>query len=152
MHGLLIGAVVLAALTIGTLSVVPLPGIAGCNVQVTVGATEFSFIVGTYFAINSVSATVTGPATLLDWGAWLSVAPPALFATYSMTVTIAGHASTQSSSQLFPSVPVVNGAQLTATDTFNLGQIPQGQQGIGVSLSQSGNVVATGSGSVNVGC
>lgn len=137
-------------------SVVPLPSVVGYNVSVTVGFQEVSYIIQNYFSITSVQGQTNGAATLLDWGGWfagLNTGPPALEAQFSATVCVGGtHCSTKTASQWFPTVPFINGASLSSSDTFNLAQVPGGTQQITVTLSQSGSQVASGSGSMCVGC
>lgn len=144
---------VAAVVVVGFLAVgsfVPLPGYFNVNVQVT--AQEIPLLIGSYFSISSVQGSVKGPATLIDWGA-ASFALPALHATFTMTVCLnpGNHCTSKSASQWFTSIPVINGASVSATNTFTLGYIPSGQYSISVTLTQSGSTVATGSGSVTVG-
>lgn len=147
----LVWAVVASLALVGVLSFTPLPG--HCNVNVNVGVSELSFIVGNEFSINGVNGQTAGAATILDWSAWLAgVGPPALQATFSMTVTLNGVTSQKSESEWFPTVPFVNGAQAFASDTFHLGQVPAGSGTISVTLYQSGQSVAAGSAPFNVGC
>ncbi len=133
-------------------SFVPIPGY--CNVSVSVTNFELSVVVGTEFEIQSISPSVTGKATALDWGGWL----PAGFAwatlggTFTERVTVGPASTSKSETQLVPSLPYLNGAQLTATDSYSLAYVPVGQQPISVTLSEGSSVVAMGSSSLNVGC
>lgn len=147
-----VALVIVAVLVVVGLSVAPYPG--HCNVKVTVGATQLALIITTYFSINSVNAQSAGTSTILDWSAWLAgFGSPSLTATFSMTVTAdSGQSVTKSETQLFPSVPLVNGQSLTASDTFMLGQVPTGTHAFNVALKQGSAQVASGSGSTTVGC
>lgn len=148
-HPYVIAGIVVALLTVGALIVIPLPN--QYNVKVTVVSTEVPLVIATYFQINSVDAKVSGQATVLDVGA-LSLAGPALQATFSMTVCVGSQCTTASSSQWFPSVPIVNGAQVTATNTFTVGYVPGGQQHVTATLYQNGQSVASGDSSICVAC
>ena len=134
---------------VGVLSVTPLPGYE--NVKVTVGLEEVAFVVADYFSINSISAVTTGQATVLDWGA-LAFAPPALYASLTLTVCVSGHCNSLRGTQILPTIPLANGASLTATDSVNIGYVPAGQVDITVALYENGNEVASGTGSMCVGC
>lgn len=136
------------------LSVIPYPN--AYNVTVAVGASEYSLVIANYFTVSVNSAQVTGQSPILDWSAWgLGVAPPALQATFVMTVCIEGHCASKSRSEWFPTVPVINGNSVTASDTFVVGYVPSSSTPVTVSvtLTQNGGTVASGSGSLPcVGC
>lgn len=134
------------------LSFVPIPQVAGWNVSVSVTSQEVSYLVQNYFSITSVSGSTTGPSTIIDWSAWLSTAPFAAEATFTMTVCVDGsHCVSKSRSEWFPTVPFLNGNTFQAQDSFTIGNVPAGQQSISVSLTQNGEQVASGSGSMCVG-
>src|SRR5579859_4679887 len=123
---------VVGVLVVVSLSVAPYPG--HCNVAVQVNVTELSLLVTTYFNIASASATTTGPAQILDWSAWLAgFGNAALSAQFSMTVTAdSGQSNQKSETQWFPSVPFVNGATYSASDTFHLAQVPTGSHSFSI--------------------
>jgi hypothetical protein len=152
--GLLLGATIAIILVLAALSFVPLGGAAGYNVSVSVGYLQVSAIVATDYSITSVSGTTTGSSPLINWGNSLSVQIFSLHTTYSAKTCVGGQCATLSSSEWFPSVPVVSGASLTATDAFAIGGVPAGEQQITTTLTANGQVVATGSGTmcVNGGC
>lgn len=153
-----VGLIVLVAL-IGTgsflfLAFVPLGGAAGWKVAVNVTFYEVSLVVHTVYGVSSVSGSTAGPSPAVSLGNSLSVSIPGVLASYVATVCVGAgtsHCAQQSSSQWFPSVPFVNGAKLEATDTFDVGNVPAGQQPITVNLAVDGSVQATGSGSMCVG-
>lgn len=149
-HWAIIIGVVIAAAIVG-LSVVPYPN--AYNVSVTVESTELSLILLTSYTITGTSGSTTGTSAILDWAAFgLAFGPPALAAVFTMTVCVEGHCASKSQTQWFPSVPFINGATLTATDTFLIGYVPAASQTpITVTLTQSGNVVAQGGGVMCVG-
>jgi hypothetical protein len=143
-------AVVSLGVIIAVASFAPLPGYY--DVQVSVTAGELALIFTTVFWIQSVNSHVTGQSTILDWGGLLGIGPPALTATFTMTVCLgSSHCTSKSENQWFPSIPIINGGSLTATTNFELGYIPAGNYPISVTLTQSGSSVATGSGSICVG-
>jgi hypothetical protein len=140
-------------------SFVPLPdiGIQLFNSTVTVSSYEIPLAVGDAFGITSVTGHTTGGSTLIDWTA-LGIGFPSIEAQFKMTVceTPAGGGPTctsESASQWFPSIPILNGGQVTSTNSFVLGFVSPGSYGITVQLTDGGSVVATGSGSTCVpGC
>jgi hypothetical protein len=153
MRTVLIVVVLLVLGSVGVLSVAPFPG--RCDIRVSVGAVDIGVIVGTIFSISSVNPSVVGKSTIIDWQAvGLGFAPPALAAQFTMTVSLSdGQSVSKTENQFFPSVPLLNGQQFTASDTFYLGYVPVGNYAISVVLTQSGvGSVATGSGSISVGC
>jgi hypothetical protein len=135
------------------LSVVPLPN--SYNVEVEVQSYEISLILANDFGISSVQGNVQGQATVIDWGILgLGIGPPAISATFVMTVCVidSSHCASKSASQWFPTVPIINGGKLTATDNFIIGYVPgQCQAPITVQLTQNGADVADGSGTVDIG-
>ncbi len=143
---------VVGVLVVVGLSVAPYPG--HCNVAVEVNVTEISLVLTTYFNIAGASATTTGPAQILDWTGWLAgFSSPALSAQFTMTVTAdSGQTTQKSETQWFPSVPFVNGATYSASDTFHLSQVPTGPHSFTIVLTQSGQTVATGSTQAQVSC
>ncbi|MDE1879522.1 MAG: hypothetical protein KGI89_03140 [Euryarchaeota archaeon] len=151
MNRLFVWAAVGILTTVGVLSVAPLPN--SYDATVVVQATDVALFVGTYFSVGIQSATTVGHSPILDWTILgLGFAWFALHATYSMTVTVGGHSITKQEQGWFTSIPFLNGQQASATDTFKLAYVPGGQQDISVSLSQNGQVVATASGTMCVGC
>lgn len=152
MHVWLVVGIVALAAGVGLASFVPIPQVLGCNVSVNVGLLEVSAVFTTYFSVTSVGGQTNGGSTLINWGG-LDFAPPALSASFTLSATVAGHTGTRTGHQYFPSVPIINGGQLTASDVVNVGNIPDNtQQGISVALMQNGQTVATGSGSMGVSC
>lgn len=144
---IVIGVGVAAALLA---SIVPLPGYY--NVTVNVESYEVSAILVNVFGITSVQAHVAGQATLLDWGATgLGISGPALESQFVMTVCVGSHCTSKTRTEWFPTVPFVNGAQITASDSFTVGYVPAGSYSVTVTLTQSGSNVASGSTSVVVG-
>ena len=144
-----IWVVVAIGVGVAAASFIPIPGYY--NVQVDVTAQEVSLIFVNVFSISSVQAHVTGSSTLLDWGGLLGIGLPALSATFEMTVCLgANHCTSKSATQWFPTIPIINGASVSATTQFALGYIPAGQYSISVTLTQNGGTVATGSGSICV--
>ncbi|MDE1821570.1 MAG: hypothetical protein KGI98_12085 [Euryarchaeota archaeon] len=138
---------------VGVASVVPYPG--HCDVQVTVQNSDTAILVGNVYTITGVSGQTAGQSRIIDWQAiGLGFAPPAISATLTEKVTLSnGQSVSKSANALFPSVPVLNGQPLTASDTFTLGYVPTGTYTIQAELDQSGvGQVATGSGTVTVGC
>ena len=136
-------------------SFVPIPGYS--NVTVSVTAEEVSLVVADVFTISSVSGSTTGGSTVIDYAAAsvLGISLPSVVSTFTMTVCLnpGNHCAQKSQSQWFPTVPFVNGQQLQATNSFVIGYVPSGHYSIAVTLSQSGQSVATGSASVCVpGC
>lgn len=147
-------AVGLAAIAVlAALSFIPT---GQCNVQVDVTNLEVSLVVATYFQVTAVNPHVIGKATILDWQAWgLGFATPTLSSQFTETVQLSGPSSYSASKtqiQWLNSVPVVNGQQLTATDSFYLGYVGPGAYAVNVNLQQGGTSVASGSGSLTVGC
>jgi hypothetical protein len=149
-HPVVIGAIVVFVAVL-TLSFVPYPN--AYNVTVSVNSSEVAVVFGEVFSINSVSGVTNGQATVIDWGAaGLGFAWASLSGTFTMTVCVAGHCSSESAQSWFPSLPVLGGASASATNSFSIGYVPGGQSQISVTLTENGNVVATGSGSMCVGC
>jgi hypothetical protein len=147
-----IGVVVAAIITVIALAVIP-----SGNYDVTINVTsqEISLVVANYFSISGVQPAGSSPAAILDLNAFgFSFGPPALNAQFEMTVcltnSVASHCTSKSANQWFPTVPFINGATLTATNSFIVPSVPPGQYSIGVTLYQSGSSVASGSGSVTV--
>lgn len=122
------------------------------NVKVTVGTTELSLLVTTYFQVTGISGVTTGQSTLLNWGGYgLGFAPPVLDAIYTLTVCVGGQCGSIHGNQFAPSVPLVNGATYSASNVVFVGYVPGGEQPITVALSQNGQQVASGSGTMCVG-
>lgn len=149
-HPILI-AILAGFVVVGALSFIPLPNTFNVDVKVT--SSEVPLVVATLFSINSVSGSTLGSATIVDWGGvGLGFAWGSLQSTFSMTVCVGnGHCSTKTASQWFPSLP--NGqSSVSATNDFIIGYVPGGQAPISVTLTDNGQTVATGSGSMCVGC
>lgn len=149
---LLVGGLIVAA--VFTLSVIPLPN--NYNVQVVVNSTEFAAVVVVDYKITSVTATTQGHSTVLNW-ATASIATGSANAVYTMKTCVGPICSTLSGDELFPSIPVANGASFSQTNMFTLGYVPGGQQPVTVTLTitnqlPSSTTVVTGSGQVCVGC
>lgn len=149
----IVGLVIVGLVVVGT-ALAPYPN--GYDVSVAVQSYEISVVVGTVFGVSSVSGSTIGQSRILDFPALGGgFVPPVLVGSFKMTVCVGGsHCSSASSSTWFPSVPVVNGQTVTATNTFTVGYVPSGLQPITVVLTQNGQTAATGSGSVcvNGGC
>ena len=143
-------ATIITVLAFVAVIFLPLPGYY--NVSVTVGTQEISLLLVNDFSITGVSGQTTGQSTILDLGTLLSLAPPALQATFTETVCVAGHCASRDASSWFTTVPVINGGHLESTNTFAIGYVPATCDAtISVTLSQSGSTVATGSATMNVG-
>lgn len=141
-------SVAVALVIIGILSFTPLPG--RYNVEVTVDSYELPLVLATDFGITSVTGQNIGQSTVIDW-AVAGIAPFAIDATFTMTVCVGSTCTSESSNTWFPSVPIIDGQSITATNTFKIGYVPGGEATISVTLTQSGSTVATGSGSIDVG-
>lgn len=141
--------VVAAVAAILALSVVPYPG--HWNASVTVGSEELSVVIGTYWQITSVHSAQTGQSTVLDW----STLGFTLFQTegqFKMVATLSnGQTSSLSGTQLFPSIPVLNGGTFSATNTLKFSQVPTGTYDVSVVLYDNGANVASGSTTMTVG-
>ena len=151
--------VVVAVAAVAVFSFYPNPNRFNVNVEVT--SEEVALLVTTYFSISSVTGQTSGHSPYLDWVAWyqsgslapLGFAPPAINAEYKMTVclTPGSYCASLGATQWFPSVPVINGGQVQATNHFTIGNVPSGTYTISATLFQTGSSVASGSGSVTVG-
>lgn len=140
-------AAVLGALLV--LTYVPYPG--HYNADITVTAVELSVIVATDFEITGVSASQAGQSSILQWNA-LSFTGFQVEGQFELTATLSnGLSSSLSSNQWFPSVPFVNGATVTATNTIEISYVPTGTYDVSVVLYDNGDSVATGTTSLTVG-
>ncbi len=150
--GILVVALLVVG-SVGALSVLPDPG--HCDVRVGVGVLDVGVFGGTVYSITSVSPGIAGQTKIIDWTALgLGLAPPAAYAQLTMTVSLSdGQSVSRYENQFVPSVPLLNGASFTASDTFTLTYVPFGSYGVNVALTQSGaGTVASGSSSLTVGC
>lgn len=136
--------------SLAALSLVPAGGVAGWNVSVTVNYVVIGAFVVSSYSITGVSGITTGSSPFINWGNSLNVQVFQVSATYVAKTCVGNQCSTLSSNSWFPSIPVVNGQSVTASDTFNIGGVPAGHQSITTQLTSNGQVVATGSGSMCV--
>ena len=143
---------VLAALAVVVLvlAFVPLPGYY--NVRVSVTSWTVSALIVNEYGISAVNPSVDGQSTILDFGVLGGLSGPALQATYDMTVCVGSHCTSKSASVWFPTVPILNGGQLSVTNTFTIGYVPSGTYPVTATLQVGGSTVASGSSSICVGC
>lgn len=148
----IIGVLVTAVIIIGVLSFVPYPNTY--NVQVSVTSSELSLLIVSDYNIVSVNGQTTGQSAILDWSAFgLGLTGPSLVSGFTMQVCVGqSHCASKSATVWFPTLPIISGQSIEATDVFTIGYVPGGNQPISVSLTDGGNQVASGTGSLCVGC
>ena len=145
-------AAVGTALALVLLSVIPLPwlGVHECNVATTVSMTEVQVVLVSYYQVNSVSPVVSGPSTIINWAA-LGFTFLQVSAQFKLTVSLSnGQSATASETKFLPSLPT--NTNLGVTDTLTIGYVPAGSYAVTATLTDNGQSVGSGSGSINVGC
>ena len=146
-----------AAATAIAVLLVPLNlvGIHDYNVKVEATVSETCFVVCSY-SVASVNPTVAGSSSVLSGVlAWLDpsalgLAGPCLNCQYKVTATLSDGQKASVGESKF----ISNLVKFDYTDTLTLGFafVPAGSYSVTVTVTLNGGTVATGSGSVCVGC
>ena len=143
-----VAGLILAGATVGVLSFTPLPG--HCTIVENVTFTELSLVVGVEYSIGPVILQSTTQSKVLDWGGWFPSGSFVGFSWYSkLTATVttgSGQSASKVEVQALPSVPFVNGASYSASDTFTLAQVPTGPATVTVTLYNNGALIPLGNG------
>jgi hypothetical protein len=153
-HPAVVGGVIAVIAVFAALSLVPAPALVGYNVSVQTTLSETCLLGICSYSVQSVQASTSGPATVLDWSGWfgvtLGLGACAFSCQYKVVAsTNGGQTATASESKFLGNVADFNKQD---SQSFSIAYVPGGQNQVTVTLYLNGASEAVGSATLCVGC